>query len=241
MIFSYLLLCHCFVYWIYLTFITPTCRLNIPLDAMKYLPGGELRIGSFRQTTQTKNNPAFGCIISSDTRLLIGINVNDLLEEPYISPWLQELRQFYTNGEGVKDEKVVLNFARFFFANELAVRINAQDPAALVKPSMFCPWPRNAPLEITRGCSVQINLHPTGSTPPLASSISASACLSPFSTDVVFMGTGEKTLNCRVLLNVLAGLGVRSFSVLRNGGNVPLNEVLDTGSSSMQLWTALAE
>ena len=53
-------------------------------------------------------------IISSDTRLLIGINIEDLYDQPYIATWLHVFRDSYISELGVLDIKKKLNLARFF-------------------------------------------------------------------------------------------------------------------------------
>ena len=103
------------------------------------MPFGELRVGGFRYTSQTQGNPAFSLIISSDQRLIVGININDVMEKPYIKAWLHEYSSFYTDALGVVDEKRRQDIVRFFFNNALAVKLNAIDCALNIKPKYFSP------------------------------------------------------------------------------------------------------
>ena len=90
-------------------------------------------------------------IISSDTRLLIGINIEDLFDQPYIAPWLHKLSDCYISDSGVIDTNKRLNLARFFFADALAVRLNAHDTALTIKPSLFSPQPNNSQQTFSEG------------------------------------------------------------------------------------------
>ncbi len=90
-------------------------------------------------------------ILSSDSRLLIGINVEDLYGKPCLEGWLHILRDCYVNELGIIDERKKLNLARFFFAEALAIRLNAYDTALLVKPSIFYPQPTNEHQSFSEG------------------------------------------------------------------------------------------
>jgi hypothetical protein len=96
-------------------------------------------------------------IISSDTRLLIGINIEDLYDQPYIATWLHVFRDSYISELGVLDTKKKLNLARYFFADALAVRLNAHDTALTIKPSLFSPQPSNCHQTFSEG-SLSCNL-----------------------------------------------------------------------------------
>lgn len=118
------------------------CRFYCPLENLQNIPAGSFRVGGGRSCSQTKE-AGFQMIISSDIRLLIGVNIEDLYDQPYISEWLHAFRDSYISNQGVTDEKKKLNLARFFFADALAVRLNAHDTALSVKPSLFFPQPNN--------------------------------------------------------------------------------------------------
>jgi hypothetical protein len=90
-------------------------------------------------------------ILSSDARLLIGINIEDLYDKPCIAPWLHVFHDSYTNDMGATDEKKKLNLARFFFAEALAIRLNEHNTALYVKPSMFYPQPTNEHQSFSEG------------------------------------------------------------------------------------------
>jgi hypothetical protein len=126
-------------------------RLYAPTGVILLTPFGELRVGGSRYTSQTRNNPAFSSIISSDQRIIIGVNVNDLREKPYIKPWLHRLSSYYTDAAGVVDERRLQNITRFFFHNALAVKINVIDCAVMIKPSHFSPQPANGIQNFTQG------------------------------------------------------------------------------------------
>ena len=126
-------------------------RLYAPTSVILLTPFGELRVGGSRYTSQTRNSPAFSSIIASDQRLIIGVNVNDLMEKPYIMPWLHRLSAYFTDASGVVDEWRRTNLARFFFHNALAVKINVIDCAVMIKPSHFSPQPANGIQNFTQG------------------------------------------------------------------------------------------
>jgi hypothetical protein len=98
-------------------------------------------------------------ILSSDSRLLIGINIEDLYDKPYIATWLQVFSSFYRSDSGVTDEKKKLNLARFFFAEALAIRLHEHDSALIVKPSLFYPQPANEHQSFSEGALSCINLN----------------------------------------------------------------------------------
>jgi hypothetical protein len=129
------------------------CRFYCPLQNLENIPGGSFRLGGGRSCSQTKE-AGFQMILSSDTRLLIGINVEDLYEKPYISPWLDVFREYYQTNEGAVDEQKKLNLARFFFADALAIRLNIHDTALTVKPSLFFPQPTNQQQIFSEGPSL---------------------------------------------------------------------------------------
>jgi hypothetical protein len=129
------------------------CRFYCPLQNLENIPGGSFRLGGGRSCSQTKE-AGFQMIISSDTRLLIGINVEDLYEKPYITPWLDVFREYYQTNEGAVDEQKKLNLARFFFADALAIRLNIHDTALTVKPSLFFPQPTNQQQIFSEGPSL---------------------------------------------------------------------------------------
>lgn len=97
-------------------------------------------------------------IISSDVRLLIGLNIEDLYDQPCISPWLHVFRDFYTSDQGIVDEKKKLNLARFFFADTLATWLSHHNTALLVKPSLFFPQPNNDQQIFSEGPQTRISL-----------------------------------------------------------------------------------
>ena len=117
-------------------------RFNCPIENLKNIPGGSFRLGGGRSCSQTKQEE-FQLIISSDVRLLLGINVEDLYDQQYVAPWLNVLSDFYTSDTGCVDKKKKLNLARYFVAEALAVRLSAHNPALMVKPSLFFPQPNN--------------------------------------------------------------------------------------------------
>ena len=133
-------------------------RLYAPTGVILLTPFGELRVGGSRYTSQTRNSPAFSSIIASDQRLIIGVNVNDLMEKPYIMPWLHRLSAYFTDASGVVDEWRRTNLARFFFHNALAVKINAIDCAVMIKPTPLSPQPGNGIQNFTQG---QLRLNST--------------------------------------------------------------------------------
>jgi hypothetical protein len=143
-------------------------RYYCPLLNLRNIGDGSFRLGSFRQTTQSQNNPAFGLILSSDVRLLIGLNIEDHYDSPYIKPWLTLYREWYISESGEEDSKKKLNIARFFFADALAQRINAHDCAVLVKPSLFSPQISDGRQEFTQGPSPPCSLHLSLLIPALA-------------------------------------------------------------------------
>jgi hypothetical protein len=126
-------------------------RLYSPIDCFPLMPFGELRVGGSRFTLQTRDNPAFSSIISSDNRLIVGVNVNDLMEKPYIKPWLLRLSTVYTDPAGVVGERKRQNIIRFFFNNALAVKLNTIDCALMIKPSHFSLQPANGNQNFTQG------------------------------------------------------------------------------------------
>lgn len=80
------------------------CRFYCPLQNLENIPGGSFRCGGGRLCSQTKE-AGFQMIISSDTRLLIGINIEDLYDQPYIATWLHVFRDSYISELGVLDTK----------------------------------------------------------------------------------------------------------------------------------------
>ena len=65
--------------------------------------------------------------------------------------------------------------------------------------------------------------------------------LSPESLKVLSIGTGERTVHCKIAYQALKDLGVDCFSVLCQGGNQPLDEFLDQNHPSMKLWTSFSD
>ena len=133
------------------------CRYNCPLKNLENIPGGSFRLGGGRSCSQTKD-PGFQMIISSDTRLLIGINVEDLYDMPYMAPWLQIFHEYYVSDVGVVDQNKKLNLARFFFADAFAIRLNVNDTALTVRPSLFYPQPTNGQQIFSEGPPSWISL-----------------------------------------------------------------------------------
>jgi hypothetical protein len=127
-------------------------RLYCPIENFENIPGGSFRIGGCRSCSQTKD-AAFQMIISSDTRMLIGINIEDLFDKDYIAPWLHVLRDSYVSDTGVVDQKKKLNLARFFFADALALSLNRNCTALMVKPALFYPQPMNEQQTFSEGPS----------------------------------------------------------------------------------------
>ena len=82
-------------------------------------------------------------IICSDPRLLLGINIKDLYDMPYLEPWLRMFSEWYVSESGEVDEQKKLNIARFFFADALAIMLSKHDTAMTVKPGLFFPQPSN--------------------------------------------------------------------------------------------------
>ncbi len=132
------------------------CRFYCPLENLENIPGGSFRVGGCRLCSQTKE-AGFQMIISSDTRLLIGINIEDLYDQPYIATWLHEFRDSYISELGVLDTQKKLNLARYFFADALTIRLNAHDTALTIKPSSFSPQPSNYQQTFSEG-SLSCNL-----------------------------------------------------------------------------------
>jgi hypothetical protein len=200
-------------------------RLYAPIEVFPLIPFGELRVGGSRYTSQTRGNPAFSSILSSDQRLIIGVNIDDLMEKPYIKPWIHRLSSYYRDASGVVDERKRQNITRFFFNNALAVKLNTIDCALLIKPSHFSPQPANGAQNFTQGrlCS---------ETPLFFSAL----CFQIHLAEQISTFTGSCTVSCKTMHAALVALGVESFSALCNGGNKSLSEVLDSKNPNMQFW-----
>lgn len=110
-----------------------------------------MRVGGSRYTSQTQGNAAFSSILISDQRIIVGVNINDLMEKPYIKPWLHTLLSYYTDSSGVVNEKKRQNLTRFFFNNALALQLNEIDCSLMIKPSLFSPQPANGNQNFTEG------------------------------------------------------------------------------------------
>jgi hypothetical protein len=204
-------------------------RCYCPIEVLKKMPSGEVRVGGSRYTSQTKNNSAFSSIISSDSRYIVGTNVEDLLEQPYIKCWLPVYASMYTDLSGVVDEKKRLNIARHFFHNALAVQINALDSAVMIKPRSLSPQPDNGNPNFTDG---QLR-----SDPPV---LSFPWLVQLYPAETSSICAGSCTVNCTTLHDALVALGVESFSILCNGGNKKLHEVLNPRDPNMQIWILFA-
>jgi hypothetical protein len=91
------------------------CRFYCPLQNLENIPGGSFRpgVGGGRLCSQTKE-ARFQMIISSDTHLLIGINIEDLYDQPYIATWLHVFRDSYISELGVLDTKKSSTWQDFF-------------------------------------------------------------------------------------------------------------------------------
>lgn len=118
--------------------------MNCPIEVCKYLPSGQIWLGGWRKFHHSKD-PEFQLVISSGDRLIIGLNVEDHFDAPFVKPWLEkpEINKMLTHPSLSESRKKSrkLNVARWAMCQALVAEIRDIDKTVTIQSRHFEPTP----------------------------------------------------------------------------------------------------